>query len=127
MGIVALANPTVIVNNSPVSVVPNSVSYTEGFGEQAVRTQSAGGGSVQTVLSNNVETNMSMVKFSIFNTAENIELVRTFKVNSNDNVISITGEGLTRSFNNVALTNDYEVNLGADTTIDLEFTGDPSV
>ena len=127
MALVKLSNPTVVVNNGSVAVVPNSVSYTEGFGEQEIKVQSAGGGSVQTVLSTNVETNCSMVKFSLHNTAENIDLIRTWKTNLNNNVISITGEGLTRSFANAALINDYEVALGSDSTIDVEFKGDAAV
>lgn len=108
---IALSNPTVLINNISVAVVPNSVSYTEGKGEQMVRVQSAGGGSVQSVLSNNVETNLSTVKMSLFPTAENIALILTWKNNANANAISITGSGLTRSFTNAALTSDYEVSL----------------
>lgn len=124
---IALANPTVLVNNLSTPIVPNSFSYTEGFGEQTVRTQSAGGGGVQSVFSNNVETNLSMVKFSMFPTAENIALIRQWKSNGNENVISASGSGLTRSFTNATLVNDYEVNLGADSQIDLEFKTDASV
>jgi len=122
-----LSNPTIVVNNTAVAIVPNSFAYTEGFGEQELQVQSAGGGSVQSVLANNVETNLSMIKFSLHNTAENIDLARTWKTNANNNAITITGEGLNRSVNNAALTNDYEVNLGADTTIDIEFKGDAAV
>lgn len=124
---IALSNPTVLINNISVAVVPNSVSYTEGKGEQMVRVQSAGGGSVQSVLSNNVETNLSTVKMSLFPTAENIALILTWKNNANANAISITGSGLTRSFTNAALTSDYEVSLGSDTQIDLEFKTDAAV
>lgn len=124
---VKLSNPTIVINNIAVPIVPNSFSFTEGFGEQDLKVQSSGGGSVQTVLSSNVETNLSMVKFSIHNTAENIDLARTWKTNLNRNAISITGEGLSRSINNAALTNDYEVKLGSDATIDVEFKGDPAV
>lgn len=122
-----LSNPTVVINNNAVPIIPNTFSFTEGFGEQELKVQSSGGGSVQTVLSNNVETNMSMVKFSIHNTAELIDLARSWKVNANKNAITVTGEGLTRAFNNAAVTNDYEVNLGADTTIDIEFKSDAAV
>ena len=127
MSRVNLSNPTVIINNTAVAIVPNTFGYTEGFGEQELKVQSAGGGSVQTVLSNNVETNLSMVKFEMRNTAENIDLIRTWKSNSNANAITVTGEGLNRAFNNAALTNDYEVNLGSDTTISIEFKSDAAV
>ncbi len=124
---VALANPTVLINNLSVPVVPNSVTYTEGRGEQTVRVQSAGGGSVQSVLSHNVETNLSMVKFDMLPTAENIDLILGWKDNGSDNAISITGAGLTRSFTNAVLTSNYEVTLGSDTKISLEFHTDAAV
>jgi len=127
MSRIKLSNPTVVINNTAVPIVPNSFTYTEGFGEQELKVQSSGGGSVQTVLSNNVETNMSMVKFSLHNTAENIDLARSWKINSNNNAITITGDGLNRAVNNAAVTNDYEVNLGSDTTVDIEFHGDAAV
>lgn len=124
---IALVNPAVLVNNLSVPIVPNSLTYTEGLGEQTVRVQSAGGGSVQSVLSNNVETNLSMVKFEMFPTAENIALILSWKVNGNQNVVSVTGAGLTRSFTNATLTNNYEVALGSDTKIPLEFLTDAAV
>jgi len=123
----ALANPRVLVNNLSVAIVPNSCSYTEGLGEQTVRTASAGGGSVQSVYSNNVETNLSMVKFDMFATAENLETILLWKNNANANVISISGDGLTRSFASAVLTNDYEINLGSDSVVSLEFKTDAAI
>ena len=123
----ALSNPTVVVNNLATPIVPNSFAFTEGLGEQTMRTQSSGGGTVQTVFSNNVETNKSMIKFSMFNTADNIDLIKTWKQNADANAISLTGEGLSRSFSGAALISNYEVNLGSDTTIDVEFESIPSI
>lgn len=124
---VQLANPRVLVNNLPVAIVPNSCSYTEGKGEQTVMVQSAGGGSVQSVYSNNVETNLSTVKFDMRATAENLETILLWKNNANANVISISGDGLTRSFANAVLINDYEVNLGSDSVVSLEFKTDAAI
>jgi hypothetical protein len=123
----ALSNPTVVMNNLVVAIVPNSFSFTEGLGEQTVRVQSAGGGSVQTVVSNNVETNKSGFKYSLYNTIANIDLAKTWKQNLDANATSVTGEGLDRSFSGVVLINNYEVNLGSDTTIDLEFESQPAI
>ena len=124
---IAVSNPQVVINNIAVPVVPNSVKYTEGTGEQNVRVQSAGGGNVDTVYSDNVETHVSKVMFTLINTPANIKLAREWKKNRNANAISITGDGLNRSFSGMAIINDYEVNLGADTVIDLEFNGNPAV
>lgn len=124
----ALANPTLVINNIVRPVVPNSVTYDEGLGEQSVTAQSAGGNSVQSVYAQNVETNLSTLKFSLKNTPENIEAAREWKVLKNANAATLTGDGgFSRAFNNMAVTNNYEVNLGADTTIDIEMMGDPAV
>jgi len=124
---IALARPSIIINNTPIQVVPNTTVYTEGKGEQNVRTQSAGGGSVEIVVSENVETNISKVNFSIMPTPENIEAARGWKSNPGANAINIVSGEFNRSITSATLTNDYEVNLGSDTTIDLEFMGAPAV
>jgi hypothetical protein len=124
---IAVSNPAVVINNLAVPVVPNSVSYTEGFGEQNMSVQSAGGGNIDTVFSDNVETHISKVMFTMKNTAENIALIRGWKVNKNANAITVTGDDLNRSFSGMALVSDYEVKLGADTVIELEFQGNPAV
>lgn len=131
----ALANPQIVVNNESVSIVPNSVTYTEGAGEQNMRAASAGGASVEQVFSENVETNFSMVKFSIFPSPTMIDLARSWKKNGNANVVSITGtvteagseKVLRRTFNLAAILNDYDVNLGSDTNIEIEFKSQSAV
>lgn len=129
MASIAIATPSIIVNNLPTYFKPNTLKYTEGLGEQNMRTQSAGGGIVDVIYSDNAESKMSMVSFEIMNTAENIELLRGWKVGLNQNAISIVdnSSGFTRNFANMAVTNNYEVNLGADTSISVEFRGDPAV
>jgi hypothetical protein len=126
-----LARPSVVINNTSVLVVPNSVSYTSGLGEQNVRTQSAGGGATDLVISQNVETNMSSFKMSMFPTPENIAVARAIKSNAGLNVIDIVDNEatppFTKTIQTATLINDYEVNLGADTTIDLEFMGSTAV
>ena len=95
---IALADVSVVINNEPIAIVPNSVTYTEGLGEQNMRVASAGGGSVEQVFSNDIETNLSMVNFEVFNDIETIELVRSWKVNRNNNTVSLSGrtpDGLT--------------------------------
>lgn len=125
----AISTPSVIINNLPIAIIPNSLTFTEGFGEQTMRTQSAGGGSVDVVYSVNAESLMSKVTFEIINTDQNIALARNWKSNSNDNAISLIDSrtGFARNFSNMALTSDYEVSLGADTTITVEFMGNPGV
>jgi len=129
-----IANPQVIVNNIPQAIKPNSLSFTEGFGEQILRAASAGGKSVVQILADNVEDNFSDVKFSLDNTIDNIETARVWKSQPGQNGIVVTGtvtDGSTttnfrRVFNNASLMNNYDVNLGSDVSIDLEFRSDPA-
>lgn len=120
----SVSTPIVIINNQVIAVIPGSVSYTEGLGEQTVRVQSAGGGSVQQVYSDNAETKFSTVKLSLINEIFNINSSRGWKTNSNNNTISfVDDDEFTRRFQFMALINDYDVKLSPDGSMDLEFHG----
>ena len=129
----AISDPAVVINNEPVSLAPGSVVYTEGLGEQNIRAQSSGNGSVDQVYSDDVTTHVSMCKFSVFNVIQSIELIRTLKRARNANVITVSGldpvsgNKITRTFNKAALTNDYEVAFGNDSMIEVEFKSLPAV
>lgn len=125
----ALSTPTLTVDNVVLPIVPNSLVYTEGFGEQDVRTQSSGGGSVSLVISRNVETSYSMVQCQVENTQANIEFLRAIKANTNFHVVSFFDSrvGYTRTLQQALLTSNYEVGLGADTAISIEFKGSSAV
>lgn len=128
---VQLANALVTVNNDPVAIIPNSLVFTEGLGEQSIRAASAGGGQVEQIYSDNIESNFSMVNFDIPATVENIARARAWKTNRNQNVVQIMGstpEGnVTRTFTQAALLNDYEVALGTDTNVSIEFKSNPAI
>lgn len=125
---IQISDPSVLINNVAVAIVPNSCVYDEGLGEQEVLVQSAGGGQLQQVFANDVSTNLGMVKFSLQATKQNIDLARSWKANQNRNVVTITAANtdgtLTRSFTNAAICNAYEVPLSSDGVIELEFKGD---
>lgn len=127
-----LADPSIVVNDAPINIVPNSVVYKEGAGEQTVRAASTGGGNTTQVYSNNVETNFGMVKFEFFPAPQDINFFRQVKKNLNNNVVVLTGttadgKSLRRTFNRSSLLTDYEVSLGTDTTVELEFNSDPAI
>ncbi len=119
----AIATPTITINNVTVQIVPNTFVYDEGLGEQTVRTQSAGGGSVQVVFSDNAEMKYSTFKFSVYPTPENISELRALKVAGNANAVSATDNntGFTKHFLEAALTSKYDVPLGTDTVIETEW------
>lgn len=132
MGDKVISAPSISVNDSPVAIVPNSFSYTEGKGEQTVRVVSTGGGAVEQVYSQNVESNLSNVKFTMLPTLANIDLARQWKTNENQNVLVVTGKDgngntFDRTFQNAGLINDTEIQLGSETVIELEFLSDAAV
>jgi len=126
-----LSNAQVLVNNDVVAIIPNTLTYTEGLGEQNVRAASSGGTQTEQVFSDNIEMRYSTVKFEIAPTVENIEKARIWKKNKNQNLIQIAGRTvdgkLTRTFSQAALLTDYEVPLTSDGNITLEWRANPAV
>ena len=127
MGKKTLSTPQVIINNIVYPIVPNTLTYTGGKGEYNVRGSSVGAELTEVVFSENAEEKISKCNFEIYPTAENIKSAEEWKAALNDNLIELVGDDFNKTFTNMALVNDYEVNLGADTTISLEFAGDPAV
>ncbi len=123
-----LTDPSIVINNEAIFIAPNTVAYMEGFGEGTVVNQSAGNGVIDQLESDDVSTQIGMIKFSVYSTVENINLARSLKANRNQNAITLTattpdGQTLTRNFAQMKLTSDYEVNLQSDGVIELEFKG----
>jgi hypothetical protein len=128
----AISSPIITVNDEPIAIVPNSVKFKEGKGEQKVRAASTGGGEVEQVFSDDVETNFGMVSFEVYPTAFSIKQAREWKSNRNNNVVGIAGftpdgASMERTFQKASLPNDYEVPLGSETTIELEFKSNAAV
>lgn len=116
-----LSNPTVTINNTPVAIIPNSFKFNEGQGEQKFRTQSAGGGSVEQVLADDVEMKYGKFSFELLNTEDNIENAREWKLNLDQNAVTVSEGNFSRSFLQAAVVNDYDVELSADGNISLEW------
>lgn len=126
-----LSDVGIVVNNEPINIIPNSVKYKDGKGEQKYTALSGGGGSVTGLFSNDVSTNIGSVTFSIPVTVETADLVRIWKDRRSNNLVQVWGstpEGtLTRSFRQAALVNDYEVNPSSEGVIEIEFKSLPAV
>lgn len=122
---IQLTDATVVVNNNTIGVIPNSVKYTEGLGEQKQRAVSVGGGKVEQVFSNDLETNFSMLSFDMPSTVDNIKAARDWKLNGNANVAQVFAENadgnIVKTFTGAAFTSDYEVEIGVDANISVEF------
>ena len=126
----ALSNPTVQMNDDTISIVPNSLSYVRGKGDVNVRAQSSGGGGATTVSTENAETKVSMVKFSLFLTDANRTLIETWQENryNGGNTIRFSERGSTipLSFSNMNVTTDPDYSVGADGSVEVELKGDPA-
>lgn len=124
----ALSNPTIQVNDDTISIVPNSLSYKRGKGDVNVRAQSSGGGGSSTVVTENAETKVSMVKFSLFLTDANRSLIDTWQENryNGGNTIRFSERGSTipLSFSNMHVTTDPDYSVGADGSVEIELMGD---
>lgn len=127
---IQLSDAAVLVNDEVVAIVPNSLKFTEGFGEQSVRAASVGGGSVEQVYSRDLETALSKIMFDIHTTPANVKLARGWKTNANQNVVQIAGstsEGdMTRTFTQAAMTGDPEIEIGSEGMINIEFQSNAS-
>lgn len=115
-----------IIDNLVVNYVPNSLRFSEGKGEQKLRVQTSGGGSVQQVLTEDITKKQSTVKFKVEPTAANIDFFRAIKSDLDGHVITISGPEITRTVTSAILVNDYEIALGMDEEIELEFIGNPA-
>lgn len=128
---IQLTDATVIANNEVIGIIPNSLKWTEGFGEQTQRAMSIGGGKTEQVYANNVETNIGKLMFSLPSTVQNIALARQWKANQNQNVFQVAGEtvdgDVTRTFTSAAVTNDFEVPVGTEANIELEIQGNAPI
>lgn len=128
---IQLTDAAVLVNDEVVAIDPNSLKFKEGFGARTMRSASIGEGKVEQVYANDAESAIGMVSFSLPTTPANIKLVRSWLVLENGNVVGIAGstkEGdVTKTFTQAAITNDPEVNVGADGSIEVEFQSNKAV
>lgn len=121
MAATPIINPEVRVNNVTVSIMPNSFSYSDGFGEYRMRVQTAGPKDTDYIPVEDVETQRGRMKFSVITTTENASLVRQWKANLDNNVVTASFPGFQRTANRAILITDPEVMAGVDGVIELEF------
>jgi hypothetical protein len=120
-----LSNPQIVLNNKVLGIVPNSYTSSLGRGETTHRRASTGGTGTVAVISRNAETFKSMVKFEIFTTSENKDIIDTAKLNLSDNTLVASENGDVEVFTNFTITNDPEFARGNDTTVSVEAEADP--
>lgn len=124
-----LADLAVEINDQLVEIKANSLSYKGGIGEVNVRHQTGGGDAGSTVITEDFETKVGMVKFSLLSTAANAERINEWgriTRDLNGNVVRLSGPGLTRNFAEMRLTSDPEVTVGSDADFEVIFEGRPA-
>ena len=126
----AIANPTIRINDETISIVPNSCVVVGGFGETNVRAASAGGNEIESVHTSNAESKIGGVNFDVYNTAEYLKKIPSWKDAIGSNTVQVIGNladgsSFSQSFRNVSLVNDPEEALSADGVTSLEWKGDP--
>lgn len=122
----AISVPAVIVNNIGINIKPNSLMFNDGLPESKIRTASGGGAATETIFTNDIETAFSEVKFVLYTTSENIERVRAWKTNEQQNIVKVTDKsGFTRSMSNAAIINKPQYETGVEGEVEVEFHGDP--
>jgi hypothetical protein len=120
-----------LANNKPLPAgyVQSTLSYTLGLGETTVRT-AVNGNTTTRIISENLETKKSMLKFEIYPIDRNDETdprpyVKNLKSNLGNNTFTaISNKGKTLRFTGMVLMNDPEFADNPDGTIPLEFEGD---
>lgn len=120
-----LSNPTVQVNDVTIAIIPNSLSYKTGTGNKTVKSSSAGGDSIEIIVTDDVESKKSMVKFKLFTTAANLAAVKSWtKLYSSTIRVSEAGAAV-ESFSQMVIINEPERAIGADGELEVEWEGAP--
>lgn len=124
----AISAPTLIINNDTIPIVPNSLKYDAGEGEINVRAASTGGGGVESIHTINAESKISKVMVDVYLTADMDKNILGWKNRIGTNSITFTQtigatDFISRSFDEISLTNAVERDAGADGVTSLEFAG----
>lgn len=127
---VQLSDAVVLLNNEKIGIVPNTLKFNLGRGEQTQLVVSDGEGQVSLVFSDNVESKIAMVSFDMRTTLDNIELVDEAKLRGNDNTVQLILKGSettrTYTFRGAAITSQVEYGVGSDTVIPIEVASLPA-
>ncbi len=123
----AIATPTVIINNIPIKYKPNSLTYGTGKGERKIRVATGGGSVKETIVTTDIETAFSTVKFMLYTTSDNVELVDEWIDNLDSNTVQWTDVGISRSVTNAVVVNNPDISMGVEGEFEVEFQGDTGV
>ena len=122
-----LTNPTVEVNDSIIQIVPNTLSFKTGRGNTNLRSQSAGGNSIEVIKTVDAETKKGMVKFSMITEIKNVTLIKAWQALNDGVTIRLSEDDFQASFRRMHVMDDPEITTGADGSTEVTFEGQPAV
>ena len=120
-----LSTPAIYVDGVLTAITPNSASMTLP-GEMAVRVQSSGGTSVKIVAATDAESLKGMCKFSLANTARNVDLVRDWKakhLRGIPSTVTIATETAQFPFDTMFIVNAPEAPFETEGDLEVELEG----
>ncbi len=121
----ALVTPSVMINGTAVSIIPNSFTVRKGIGTRKVDVQTTGGQQTEVVVQHDVSTKKGYIKFEIWNTTKNMDLIDSiYGILPVPSLIMFLNQGgQSGSMSNAILINEPEYNLGSDGKTTIEFEG----
>ena len=93
---------------------------------KAAKSQTAGGGAITIVITENAETKVSEVKFKMYNTTKNLNLIKDW-CSLYGSTIRIYEGDFSESFRDMITTSEPERSVGADGEFEVEWNGGPSL
>lgn len=128
----ALAEATVMVNDNVIGIVPNTLEFDEGLGEQKILPVSVGGGKVEQLYANDLESNFATVKFQMRVTVSNVETLKGWQQNANRNVVNVAaedadGNDLTRVFTQATIMEAPNIQIQTEGVIDVSFNANAPI
>lgn len=126
MAFTGISNPALKWNGQPIGIMPNSLAFKFGKGEKTVRAITSGGDAVDVVVTENVETKKSMLKFSLPNTGRAARILRQMQQGVGSNVFEVVDASFQATFRNMTIINDPEVPTAPDGVIEIECEGPPA-
>ena len=125
---VVLSDPLIKWNDQKFYIKGNTTKMTNGGGEGKLTPTSAGGGDIEMVMSEDVTTYKSMVKFDLMATPENIKLVAQMQADrrkGNLSTLEIIGATDSYQFEQCIITKDIDWGLESEGSGSLEVEGAP--
>lgn len=127
-----VANPQILINDVAIFYKAGTGSYTAGTPERTTRNE-VSGVNKRVVHAADLSTAFGMIKFTLDNTADNIEEFRTLANTFNLHTVSAIGntEDGTADFGgtlkNAVISNRPEINFSTDGEVEIIFQGDDQI